>query len=136
MMPTRALSVRQPWVWAILYGGKDVENRDWKPSNPCLKYRGPVFIHSSLKFNADDVPHLRKILSKAGRDPRDLPENIDAFPRGGIVGRMDIVGVVTKSDSPWFFGHPPHFGLVIENAQPLPFRPLRGQVGLFGVSNE
>jgi hypothetical protein len=23
----RALTVRQPWAWAIIYGGKDVENR-------------------------------------------------------------------------------------------------------------
>lgn len=24
-----ALSIRQPWVWAILNASKDVENRDW-----------------------------------------------------------------------------------------------------------
>ncbi len=26
-LPTKALSVRQPWAWAIIYGGKDIENR-------------------------------------------------------------------------------------------------------------
>ena len=25
--PTQAFSVRQPWAWAILHAGKDVENR-------------------------------------------------------------------------------------------------------------
>jgi hypothetical protein len=25
----RALTVRQPWAWAIIHGGKDVENRSW-----------------------------------------------------------------------------------------------------------
>ena len=25
--PSVALSVRQPWAWAIIHGGKDVENR-------------------------------------------------------------------------------------------------------------
>lgn len=24
-----ALSIRQPWAWAILHAGKDIENRDW-----------------------------------------------------------------------------------------------------------
>jgi hypothetical protein len=23
----RVLTIRQPWAWAIIYGGKDVENR-------------------------------------------------------------------------------------------------------------
>ena len=32
----KALSVKQPWAWAIFHG-KDVENRDW-PTN----VRGPV----------------------------------------------------------------------------------------------
>ena len=25
--PNKALSVRQPWAWAIIHGGKDIENR-------------------------------------------------------------------------------------------------------------
>lgn len=27
ILPAKALSVRQPWAWAILHAGKDVENR-------------------------------------------------------------------------------------------------------------
>jgi hypothetical protein len=23
----KALTIRQPWAWAVIYGGKDVENR-------------------------------------------------------------------------------------------------------------
>jgi hypothetical protein len=26
-LPLQAISVRQPWAWAIIYAGKDVENR-------------------------------------------------------------------------------------------------------------
>ena len=26
----RALSVRQPWAWAICHGWKDIENRTWR----------------------------------------------------------------------------------------------------------
>jgi hypothetical protein len=44
--PMRALTVRQPFAWAIAYGGKCVENR----SRP-LGYRGPVAIHAGLELH-------------------------------------------------------------------------------------
>jgi hypothetical protein len=28
----RVLTVRQPWAWAIIHGGKDAENRNWPRS--------------------------------------------------------------------------------------------------------
>lgn len=28
-LPPLALSIRQPWAWAILCAGKDIENRSW-----------------------------------------------------------------------------------------------------------
>jgi hypothetical protein len=27
----KALTIRQPWAWAVVYAGKDVENRGWRP---------------------------------------------------------------------------------------------------------
>lgn len=41
----RILTVRQPWAWAIIHGGKDVENRT---RNIAGDYRGPVAIHAGL----------------------------------------------------------------------------------------
>jgi hypothetical protein len=38
----KALSIHQPWAWAILHAGKTVENRTWS-----TKYRGPLLIHAS-----------------------------------------------------------------------------------------
>ncbi|WP_409188395.1 hypothetical protein [Bradyrhizobium sp. RDM4] len=35
-LPEFALSVRQPWAWAIIHGGKDVENR----SAPAVRNMG------------------------------------------------------------------------------------------------
>ncbi len=40
--PTRALSLIQPWAWAVLYAGKSVENRSW-----WSVIRGPFWIASS-----------------------------------------------------------------------------------------
>jgi ASCH domain-containing protein len=39
LMP--ALSIRQPWAWAICAGCKDVENRSWN-----TKHRGPFVVHA------------------------------------------------------------------------------------------
>ena len=39
------LTVRQPWAWAIIQVGKDVENRSWP-----TKHRGPLLIHVGSAF--------------------------------------------------------------------------------------
>ena len=33
----KALSIRQPWAWAIINAGKDIENRQWP-----TKFRGSI----------------------------------------------------------------------------------------------
>jgi hypothetical protein len=47
----KALSIRQPWVWAIVHAGKDIENRTW-----WTPYRGPVLIHAA-NAAAQDARH-------------------------------------------------------------------------------
>lgn len=44
----RVLTVRQPWAWAIVNGGKGVENR---VRNIAGQYRGPLAIHAGLTFD-------------------------------------------------------------------------------------
>jgi hypothetical protein len=38
----KALTIKQPWVHAILHEGKDVENRSWT-----RKFRGWLAIHAA-----------------------------------------------------------------------------------------
>ena len=42
----KALSIKQPWAWAIIHAGKNVENRTWATS-----YRGPLLIHAGKTFD-------------------------------------------------------------------------------------
>lgn len=49
----RVLTVRQPWAWSLIHGGKDVENRS---RNIAGAYRGPVAIHVSLTDD-DELLH-------------------------------------------------------------------------------
>jgi hypothetical protein len=114
-----ALSIQQPWAWLIAAGHKDIENRDWKPWNPGLKFRGSFLIHTGLRFDGPDD-------ANEWAWP-DINRPVD-FDMGGIVGEAEIVGVVTESSSRWFYGP---YGLVIRNAKRLPFRPCVGQLGFF-----
>jgi len=127
----KALSIRQPWAFLIAHGLKDLENRDWE-----THYRGPLLIHAG-KTLADDaflscqtllnrIPGVRAQLEALG----GITVGELKAQCGGIVGRAELVDCVEESTSPWFVGR---FGFVLENPQPLPFLPLRGQLGIFEV---
>jgi hypothetical protein len=130
VMAYPAISIRQPWAWLILNGGKDIENRTWP-----TKFRGKVLIHAAKgmtgaewkeawAFARTAIP--AESLAKVGKASMDLREwTID---RGGIVGMAEVVDCVTRSDSRWFVG--PH-GFVLRNVEPLPFYPCKGARGFF-----
>jgi len=119
---TLALSIRQPWAWAIINAGKDIENRSWS-----TKVRGRVLIHAGLAWDDGKAEGLLSILHWSERYRVAMPARVDA---GGIVGEAEIVDCVDQSSSPWFFGR---FGFVLRNARPLPFRLLKGRLGFFDV---
>ena len=48
MAEMRALTLRQPWAWAIAEQGKDVENRPWM-----TRYRELVAIHAGRTLDGD-----------------------------------------------------------------------------------
>lgn len=129
-MPVVALSIRQPWAWAVAYGFKPVENRDWRASNPGLRFRGLAFIHAGLKEEKDDLDFVFDTIAEEWALPRGEAEQRYRGQRqlGGIVGVMEVVDVVTDMISPWFFGP---YGLVIRNARPIPFVPCKGELGYF-----
>lgn len=121
----KALSIRQPWAWLIVHGGKDIENRRWPTA-----YRGPLLIHAAKGMTDAEYGSARDFAQALGvlvPAPPDLQ-------RGGIVGQVDLADCVTSRDldriygSNWFCGP---FGFVLRNPRPLAFVPLRGSLGLF-----
>jgi hypothetical protein len=125
----KALSIRQPWAHLIVHEGKTIENRSWS-----TRYRGPLLIHAAKGMtdaefrDAMDFVDTAFPLEKLDRIVRRA--RASNAPRGGIIGRATLVDVITQSDSPWFFGP---FGFVLEDIQPLPFRPYKGALGFFEV---
>lgn len=116
-----AISVRQPWAWSIIYGGKDIENRDWP-----TRIRGRVLIHAA-KGMTDDEYHDTVVFAHGLGVSVPMATMLH---RGGIIGSVEIVDCVERSPSPWFFGR---FGFVLRNPIPCEFRPMRGALGFFKV---
>lgn len=124
-LPTLALSVRQPWAWAIIYAGKDIENRTWQAVNHGLRQRGRVAIHASKGMGRDEYDDARGfMLATLGiRCPPPC-----GLHRGVIIGSVEVADVVSKSESPWFFG--PR-GLVLRDPRPSEPIPAVGALGYF-----
>ncbi len=118
-----ALSIRQPWAHLFLYCGKDVENRSWP-----TKVRGRVLVHAfagMVKREFDEAIDFADYGCDVPED--DLPDRCDLL-HGGIVGSVEIVDRVTRSDSRWFVGE---YGFVLRDPRPITFRPCRGRIGFF-----
>ncbi len=125
----KALSIKQPWAWAIIHAGKRVENRDW-PYPP--KHRGPLLIHASKTFDHEGFDWIRLNAEKLGLHDLLFNENFrpGRFDMGGVIGIVDMVDCVRQYPSPWFFGP---LGLVFEDPRPMRFFPCNGKLGIFEV---
>jgi len=89
-LPLRAITVRQPWAWAIIHGGKDVENRT---RNIAGAYRGPVAIHAASADATDAPDSLWMKHATFYRRSLDLgPDDIWSV-RGAVIGVVDLVDV-------------------------------------------
>lgn len=123
-LPKIALSVRQPWAWAIIHAGKDIENRTWdilgKPVRP-----GDIFsLHASKVMTRSDYEKAKEFMSSIGitcPPPSELR-------RGGIIGSVCLQETTRRSKSPWFFGP---VGFVLSQASPSDFIACNGALGFF-----
>ena len=130
----KALSVRAPWWWFILHGGKDIENRDWHTN-----FRGTVYLHASKWFSLGEVGDDSSTAIRMAKEDGWQGKAEVTFRQmrdcgGCLVGKIDIVGCTTWSDSPWFMGK---YGFMLENPvvfeRPIPFK---GALGFFDVPDD
>ena len=109
-----ALTIKQPWAWAIIEAGKDVENRKQR-----TRHRGPLFIHAGLQDSLEGWEWL---------DEMDIPLPVDP-PNGGVVGLVDLVDCAQGYDSRWAMEG--HYHWVFDNPESLPFVPMKGDLFMF-----
>lgn len=117
----KALSIKQPWAWLIIHGGKDIENRTWH-----TKHRGRFLVHASKGMTRAEYNAASWVAGPLGVT---LPRFEDLL-RGGIVGSVELVDSVDTSESPWYMGEK---GFVLRDPSPLPFHSHKGQLQFFEV---
>jgi hypothetical protein len=118
----RAVTVRQPWAWAIARGFKDIENRSWYPR---LDPGDELAIHAAAAAPTwEDVQRVTKLLGRR----TEVPEEFDC---GCVVATARFVRAVEASRSRWFGGP---IGWVLERVKPLR-EPVdcKGQLGLWSM---
>ena len=123
-LPPLALSVRQPWAWAIIHAGKDIENR----SHGAIRSGGmdcrTICIHASSGMTRKEYEWAVWKMQKTNT-PVPMPKDL---PRRAIIGVVDVVEIISRSDSPWFGGKA---GLRLANPRPVTPLPAAGQLGYF-----
>lgn len=130
--PRFALSVRQPWAWAIIHAGKDIENRSAAAVNHGMTCKR-IAIHASKSMAREEYEDARRFIddvlyrnAQNGSTPRP-----DELVRGALIGSVSVVDVVKSSDSLWWMG--PR-GLVLKDAcawsSPI---PCAGALGYFNL---
>ena len=126
-VPGAALSVRQPWAWALIYGGKPVENRtEMAIRNGGMRAQvgKRIAIHASKGMTREWYEEARGFMATLGVT---CPPAADLL-RGGIIGTAFLASVVDDHISPWFFG--PR-ALCLIRPEPTPFIGASGELGMF-----
>lgn len=121
----KALSVIQPWAWAIMYEGKTVENRVWY-----THYRGPLVIHASAALSRPDYDSGMQFMHEQYRIPWKRMPDYEDLALGAIVGIVDLVDCVDSSRSRWFHGP---YGFVLANPRPVKPIACKGSRGYWKV---
>lgn len=103
-----ALSIQQPWAWAIMRGYKPIENRTWKPPHNLVGK--PFWVHAGKTVDGGGIPQLKK-LGVPG-----VPKQSD-YITGAVLGAVRLVRVLDSYPSPFFSGP---WGWLLERPVGLP----------------
>lgn len=103
-----ALSIQQPWAWAIMRGFKPIENRAWQPPHNLIGK--PFWVHASKQVDGGGIEQLKKL-------------GVPGVPRqkeyitGAVLGAVRLVRSLDSHPSPHFTGP---WGWLLESPRGLP----------------
>jgi hypothetical protein len=120
----KALTVRQPWAWAIINAKKDIENRNWN-----THFRGMVAIHAAKGMTRNEYEQGCEFIKSI--KPRIKIPAYEDLERGEIIGTVEIKDCVQDANSPWFGGE---YGFVLSHPKKLPEPiPCKGALNFWNV---
>lgn len=132
-----ALSLSQPfadWVMnpqlfeSIGLPPKLIENRDWTTG-----YRGPLLIHASKTFESRALEYWSQKLGDTDRMKIVFSRQNYNYPAGQILGSVELVDAVAKSDDIWHVAGQHAF--ILERPERFPSGIFwRGSPGIFYVA--
>lgn len=131
-LPKLALSVRQPSAWAIIHGGKDIENRTIGSVRAGGMKPGRICIHAAIGLTEKEFRYLVYRFQQVGcAVPHPLK-----LARRAIIGTVKVTAIVKpgENDSPWMAkasATDQSRGLVLEDPQPIDLIPAAGALGYF-----
>ncbi|MEO1642343.1 MAG: hypothetical protein AAFR74_03335 [Pseudomonadota bacterium] len=129
-LPRLALSVRQPSAWAIIYGGKDIENRTVGSVRTGRMGAGRICIHAAVGLTQKEWHYL---VYRFGEIGCAVPPAA-SLVRRAIIGTVEVVDIVhaEETDSVWMSRSDPSMrGLVLRDPEPIEPIPAAGALGYF-----
>ena len=102
----KALTIWQPWAWAIAEEFKPIENRSWRPSGLMLGKR--IAIHTGKK--CDDRKSFEFVREQCVAPVPAAGQLV----YGAVIATAVLDSFVTDSENPWFFGP---WGWVLRDVQ-------------------
>ncbi len=146
-----ALTLRQPWAWAVIYGGKDIENRDKRTSitgrfvvhaasvcDPVSDYKAAAhwmvargLVRSETWRDLVPASADAEVLARWAKAPI-LPD-IEDLPRGVLIGTADLVGTVDRAEDVGGWKMPGLYGYRLANPKPCVEKHYKGMPGWFYV---
>lgn len=134
-----ALTVWQPWAWAIGAGLKLIENRTWVPGWRRLTEGDDLAIHAGAHVpSATDFATVQKAIKAMGREmpPSYAHEFSGTLGRGRIVAVVTFAGVargldqVDPAQHPWWIGP---YGWLFTNVRQLQLGSAPSALGQQGL---
>lgn len=150
----KALSVTRPWLDAVVYGDKRVENRTkWKGSS----FRGPFLLHAATSMTRSYYKGVIHYLEQRGISWRPEPYEVLKNRQGILLAKARVADVILPggychagpgycpsaasderhplADDPYYMGG---FALVLHEKVELLSEPIpcKGMLGFFTVPSE
>lgn len=125
----KVLTVRQPWAWLILHGGKDIENRSW-PTN----YRGPLAIHAAKGMTRQEFDMALDFVSRFDDELSWHMTAVDfKATSGAIIGIVEVRDCATYNDfrpcpPRWYMGP---YAWILSDPKPCEPVYVKGKLGLW-----